>query len=88
MVKLKEVRKKEFRDESDIRYTLHDLFINPSHVRAIRPHNVSGPLKEGLVKETSARDFCVLSLEREDVIVVGSVLEIRKKLMKKEILHG
>ena len=78
-------------------YSVRTIYINPTHVVCIREsYDMSGLLKEGrLPKELDTRqEFTTLSLNKgtygQDVIVIGSVNEIHRKLHKHErqLLQG
>jgi len=78
-------------------YSVRTIYINPTHVVCIREsYDMTGLLKEGrLPKELDTRqEFTTLSLNKgtygQDVIVIGSVNEIHKKLNKHErqLLQG
>ena len=78
-------------------YSVRTIYINPTHVVCIREsYDMSTLLKEGrLPAELDTRqEFTTLSLNKgtygQDVIVIGSVNEIHKKLHKNQrhLLQG
>ena len=78
-------------------YSVRTIYINPDHVVCIREsYDMLGLLTEGrLPQELDKRqEFTTLSLNKgtygQDVIVIGSVNEVHKKLNKphRQLLQG
>lgn len=78
-------------------YSVRTIYINPDHVVCIREsYDMLGLLNEGrLPQELDKRqEFTTLSLNKgtygQDVIVIGSVNEVHKKLNKnqRQLLRG
>jgi hypothetical protein len=89
MIKLQEVYKRVSVGNPMKRYTTRDIFINPKHIRSIRD---SGPvlqtISESVVDgiDNARKEFCVLSMEKEDIVVVGSLKEIENKVVGGKVL--
>ncbi len=78
-------------------YSLRHIYINPSHILCLREELVikrlltEGKLIEGLDKRQNFTRITVnKSAFREDIVVVGSIHEIQKKLNidNRELLRG
>jgi len=89
MIKLKEVYRHISSTNPHQRYKVRDVYINPEHIRYIR--NSSPELQ--MLSESSVLglasnhcDFCLLSMEKEDIIVVGSMKELENKLFDGRVL--
>jgi len=89
MIKLREVYKQVSAGNPMKRYKIRDIFINPKHIRSIRD---SGPvlqtISESVVDgiDNTRKEFCVLSMEKEDIVVVGSLKEIENKVVGGKVL--
>ena len=78
-------------------YSVRTIFINPVHVVCIREsYDMLGLLKEGRLPQEldSRQEFTTLSLNKgtygQDIIVIGSVNEVHKKLHvnARQLLQG
>ena len=78
-------------------YSVRTIYINPDHVVCIREsYDMSNLLKEGRLPQQldTRQEFTTLSLNKGtyglDVVVVGAVNEIHKKLNKhqRQLLQG
>ncbi len=86
MIKLKEVYKIARAVNPDQRYSLREVFINPQHIRYIR--DTSPELRTIAECKVNGLDgpFCVISMEKEDIVVLGSLKEIENKITNGRVL--
>ena len=83
------------RDPRDrMKYHTREIVVNPEHIICIRPNvDMNSRLSEGLVSEVSpGTSFCTISLNRgqsgTDIIVIGTLDELNKKIKERKVLHG
>ena len=75
-------------------YRTREIVINPEHIVCIRPNSdMSNRLSEGLVNDVSPNtSFCTISLNRgqagSDIVVVGTLDELNKRIKERKLLHG
>lgn len=89
MIRLTEVYRHVSSKNPAQRYKVRDVYINPEHIRYIRDSSpeiqmVSESKVPGL--SSHQRYFCVLSMEKENIIVVGTLKELENKLFGKKVL--
>ena len=99
IVKLKEVIRNETNRAynktplGQPRYVTRDIFLNPEHVQLIRTNEqMIGQLREGAIRNVEpSAEFSTISLtnHQAEIVVVGSVEEVRESLWKgRRLLNG
>ncbi len=76
------------------RYGVREIVINLEHIVCIRPNtDMNSRLSEGLIAGAPPNaSFCTISLNRgqsgTDIVVVGTLEELNKKIKERKVLHG
>jgi hypothetical protein len=86
MIKLKEVYKSVSQRNPTQRYSIREVFVNPKHIRYIRDTSPELKTISECKVDGFEGPFCVISMEKEDIIVVGSLTEIERKLTDGRVL--
>ena len=89
MIKLQEVYRQVSAGNPMRRYRTRDIFITPEPIRSLRDkgptlQTISESVIDGV--DSARKDFCVLSMEKEDIVVVGSLKEIESKIVGGKVL--